>query len=193
MGFNVGKFKPKLSYSSHGITRFLFIGNVTKMKGVHLLIEAWEKIDTSNAELHICGDIQIDMMDLVQNCISNKKNIFFHGYVQPNLWFEKCDVFVFPSLSEGFSRVVIEAAASGLPVIVSKDATDANLFQNNANGFIIDGTPDELIKKIKKFIGNFPLIEKIGKSASEDFSKLTWESFGKNTAYILKNIHENNR
>ena len=191
MGFHNKELDKKLVYRKEGVTKFLFIGNVTMMKGVHIIFEAWNKLDTSKAELHICGSVYEDMKDSLNKFIKSNKNVFYHGYVKPKEWFNKCDVFVFPSLSEGFSRVVIEAAASGIPVIASKPSTDKRLFIDNKNGYIINPTPEDLANKIQMIMGDFKTIEEVGRSSAEDFSSLSWDNFGRNTAEILLSITGN--
>ena len=188
MGFDNKEIGNKPLYKKEGVTKFLFIGNVTMMKGVHLIFEAWKKLDTSKAELHICGSVYEDMKDNLDKFIKSNKNVFYHGYVKPIEWFNKCDVFVFPSLSEGFSRVVIEAAASGMPVIATKSSTDKSLFIDNKNGFIIDSSSEDLANKIQMIIGDFKTIKEVGKSSAERFSSLSWNKFGRNTAEILLSI-----
>ena len=188
MGFDNKTIKMKSKYKESGLTKFLYIGNVTKMKGVHVILDAWTKIDTSSAELHICGSLYEDISDTFNEFVKLNDNVFYHGYVKPAEWFAKCDVFIFPSLSEGFSRVVVEAAASGIPVIVTKAATDQRLFADNENGFIIEATSGDLGNKMQMIIGDFQKIQDVGKRSSRDFSSLSWGSFGKNTAEILSSI-----
>ena len=191
MGFDNKEIEKKSIYKKQGVTKFLFIGNVTMMKGVHLIFEAWNKLDTSKAELHICGSVYEDMKDDMNKFIKSNKNVFYHGYVKPKEWFCKCDVFIFPSLSEGFSRVVIEAAASGIPVIASKSSTDKRLFIDSKNGYIISPTSKDLRKRIQMIMGDFKTIEKVGRSSAEHFSSLSWSNFGRNTAEILLSITKN--
>ena len=193
MGFDRNIISKKELYSSKGKTKFLYVGNVTKMKGVHLILDAWDKIDSSQAELHICGSIYEDMEILIDKYISEYPNIYFHGYVNPSDWFKKCDVFIFPSLSEGFSRVVVEAAASGIAVVVSEVSTDKGLFDEGENGFVIKASSSEISSKIDFLIGEFAMIKKIGMRSAQDFSSLTWASFGKKTADILIEIIERNK
>lgn len=188
MGFDNKELEKKLTYKEKGVTQFLFIGNVTMMKGVHLIFDAWANLDTSQAELHICGTVCEDMEDALNKFCEANDNVFYHGYVKPKEWFDKCDVFVFPSLSEGFSRVVVEAAASGIPVIATKSSTDKRLFTDNKDGFIIEPTSDDLAEKMQMVLGDFRKIEEVGRLSSKNFASLSWDNFGKNTAEILSSI-----
>jgi glycosyltransferase involved in cell wall biosynthesis len=58
--------------------------------------------------------------------------------VRPYLW--SSDVFVFPSLYETFSLVTYEAAASGLPIVVSHLYGVEDLLRDGENGFLIETT-----------------------------------------------------
>ena len=79
----------KSKYNDSGLTKFLYIGNVTKMKGVHVILDAWTKIDTSSAELHICGSLYEDISDTFNEFVKLNDNVFYHGYVKPSEWFAK--------------------------------------------------------------------------------------------------------
>lgn len=188
MGFDSRSVKRKCNYKTQGITKFLYIGNITMMKGIHLIIEAWSLLNTSLSELHICGDIYEDVDEMLGKFVKENENVFYQGYVQPSEWFNECDVFIFPSLSEGFSRVVVEAAASGIPVVVSRSATDEKLFSHGENGFVIEPNSNDLAEKMEILTGDFTRIEQVGKSSAENFSALSWDNFGKNTADILSLI-----
>ena len=70
-------------------------------------------------------------------------------------YFKASDIFIFPSLYDQFGYVVLEALASGLPVICSKNSGASSLIHNGKNGFIIDPDKD-YTKEIQTILKDLP-------------------------------------
>jgi glycosyltransferase involved in cell wall biosynthesis len=177
----------KVFSSDDGITRYLYLGNVTKMKGSHLLLNAWEMVSDKLSELHICGEIYEDMMPSVIAAKQKYNNIFFHGYVDPSTYFKKCDIFVFPSLSESFGRAMLEAAVSGLPILCTRDVALNGLYEIKEFGFYFDSNVGSIAEAMNKIKHNKFKQAKMGMNAKYHFQNLTWEKFGENTVAVLVN------
>lgn len=103
--------------------RFLFVGSVGLRKGAHILMEAWRRAALP-AELWIAGSVE---KPLVASGLQDKllgeipDNVRFLGHVSDmGAVYREADVFVFPSLEEGGPQVTYEAAAHGLPLIVTQ-------------------------------------------------------------------------
>ena len=71
--------------------------------------------------------------------------------VRPYLW--SSDVFVFPSLYETFSLVTYEAAASGLPIVVSQLYGVEDLVRDGDNGFLIETSVAGVIEGLQRILG----------------------------------------
>jgi len=102
--------------------RFLFVGSVGLRKGAHILMEAWRRAALP-AELWIAGSIEkhISEQSLRDRFLGDvPESVRFLGHV-PDIGavYREADVFVFPSFEEGDPQVTYEAAAHGLPLIVT--------------------------------------------------------------------------
>lgn len=103
---------------------FSFAARLTADKGVNELLEAFQEVERkySNVKLLIMGgndNIESLDKDLIEYA-KQSKNVIFTGKVNNvEEYFAAADVFVSPSYREGFGLVVIEAAAMGLPAIVT--------------------------------------------------------------------------
>jgi glycosyltransferase involved in cell wall biosynthesis len=133
--------------------RFIFIGRFETIKGVEILLKAWESlgIDKKDWELCFIGDGKLKPM------LNNIKNITVKNFMQPyDLAQEltKGGCMILPSLKEPWGVVVHECAASGLPIIVSDAVGSANYFViNGYNGFSFNtGDVNSLKEKMLKFI-----------------------------------------
>lgn len=102
--------------------RFLFVGSVGLRKGAHILMEAWRRAALP-AELWIAGSIESELSDpdLREALLGPlPETVRFMGHVSDiGAVYRDADVFVFPSLEEGGPQVTYEAAAYGLPLIVT--------------------------------------------------------------------------
>lgn len=102
--------------------RFLFVGSVGLRKGAHTLMEAWRRAALP-AELWIAGAFEplLAQEDMRQKFLGVLPDtVRFLGHISDiGQVYRAADVFVFPSLEEGGPQVTYEAAAYGLPLIVT--------------------------------------------------------------------------
>ncbi|MGD9335065.1 MAG: glycosyltransferase, partial [Desulfobacterales bacterium] len=78
------------------------------------------------------------------------------------------DIFVFPSTTDTFGNVVLEAQASGIPVIVTdKGGPHENIIENQTGWVIRADDPEDLLEAIRHMIAKPDLIREMGKSARD--------------------------
>jgi glycosyltransferase involved in cell wall biosynthesis len=87
-------------------------------------------------------------------------------------YFKLSDIFIFPSLYDQFGYVVLEALASGLPVICSENSGASSLIKNHHNGFVINPNND-YVEEIEIIISD---LEKFQLNAFETMKKYTLEN-----------------
>jgi glycosyltransferase involved in cell wall biosynthesis len=188
LGVTIKKFTPsnRTNKNDAAIT-YLFVADATVMKGLQYLLEAWSQLKLKSAQLIICGKMGWDMKKIVRTYKSTK-GVIFAGHVR-NPWdyFRSASVFVLPSLIEGMSRVVLEAMASGLPVITTPNA--GFVITDNEDGFIVPVRDvDALMEKILHFYENRSEIERMGANARRKAETLSWEKNSERTADIIEVI-----
>jgi glycosyltransferase involved in cell wall biosynthesis len=113
-------FKPMDSAGPRKTFRVCFAGRVELAKGVVYLLQAWKKLSLSDAELVMVGEVAAEMTPLVGEYAT--ASVRLEGYLPANRLAEayrETDVFAFPSVNEGLARVLLEAMASGLPVVAT--------------------------------------------------------------------------
>jgi glycosyltransferase involved in cell wall biosynthesis len=118
-----------------------FLGRIEEGKGLRELLAGFNDLQSERfyeLELKIAGDGSI-LSELMQ-CNKNV-NVTFCGKLNRNEVFDFLDginLFVFPSSSEGFPKVVLEAMATGLPIITSNVSILPELVETNNCGLILD-------------------------------------------------------
>lgn len=117
----------------------LYVGRVSFEKNIHLVIEAYQKMDHTQCHLVIVG--HGPAFDEIQNtCWSSNIPVTFTGYLQGHdlsQAYASADIFAFPSVTETFGQVVLEAMASGLPVIGLEAEGVKDLVQHQKTGLLL--------------------------------------------------------
>ncbi len=81
-------------------------------------------------------------------------------------WMRRAQVFLFPSCLEAFGIVVLEAMASGLPVIYSRLHSGTEIIQNNVNGYLVDpASTDEITRRVVDVCRNLPHSQSLADAA----------------------------
>jgi glycosyltransferase involved in cell wall biosynthesis len=182
----------------------LFVGYITPRKGIDILIKSLEILiknyGFNNIILHIAGDLERDPVfsrKIRDYCYSAglEKNVRIYGRVSENKLYELytlSDIFVFPSLWEGFGMVLIEAMHYRLPIVTTDAGAIPYLVKNGINGFLVPaGDAKQLAQATRKLIESSDLRRQIGENNYRLASKFTWdESFTKIKPF-LDDIFEN--
>ena len=129
-------------HNCNGAFKFLYVGRISKEKNVDILVKAFDKLNEKGnnpAYLVLVGDGPL-LPELRKRCARNK-NIIFTGILHDEdlaQAYASSDVFVFPSTTDTFGNVVLEAQASGLPTIVSNIGGPSEIVQSNESGLAVD-------------------------------------------------------
>lgn len=87
------------------------------------------------------------------------------------------DIFVFPSLMEGLPSVLLEAMASGMPVITTETCGMPDIVENNFNGLLIPPADATAIEKaILELAESEETRRRLGRAAQESMKRYTWEN-----------------
>lgn len=161
-GFNKDLFNGIKRNPSTKI-RFGFLGRLVPVKGISLLIDAFNEIDHSIAELTIYGKLPRSHMFLKKKCLNSAINFKgSYNYKEISKVLSNIDVLVTPSIwFENSPLVIHEAFLAKIPVITSNLGGMAELVIHEKNGLLFEpGNLEDLIEKINIFIKNPKLIEK---------------------------------
>jgi glycosyltransferase involved in cell wall biosynthesis len=155
--------------------RFLFLGHLSARKGLRQLLEAWKGVEKGELVLMGGGDPEPWKQMAGANVIfpggGNRARVLEE--------MEKADVFVFPSLFEGFGLVLLESMAAGLPVITTPNTGGPDVIEEGKEGFIVPaGSVGALREKMEWLIQNPSRAVEMGRQAHARASHFTWETYG---------------
>lgn len=161
--------EPELLIEGTGLrdkkVQFVFLGSLIPRKGAHILLEAWQQINSSNAKLKLygfCAD-KVYSEQILCN-ISKLENVNYEGAFMP-LDLAKilsgADVVVIPSTGENYPLIIQEAFSANVPVVASRVSGVPEIVHNGKNGFLFEPeNTRELAKKIEKIVRKPKLIDK---------------------------------
>lgn len=187
-GVDTEKYKPGHGvYSEKSKTKILSVGRLNEQKGIQNLLKACYALNQNGLNgkfsLEILGDgPSRKMLEKLTKDMCLQDRVFFTGWVSKNEIADKyntADIFVLPSLDEGMSNALLEAMATGLPVVASDLAGD-NLLINEENALIIPVNNDLLLANaLKKLILNKDLRDEMGQKNVLIARNFSWVEFAK--------------
>ena len=117
------------------------MGGVGQRKGVKYLLEAFEQIRGKGVELTLAGPLPADMRPLAayRGLVRLTGRLDQEEIVRE---MQQAHVLVLPSVFEGFGLVIVEAMATGLPVIASTHSAGPDVIREGRDGFVME--PDDV-------------------------------------------------
>lgn len=161
--------------------KLIYVGEISYRKGIHHLLKTISEFKNDQVELFLCGDY--NTKSKLFNQYKDISNIHFLGFVTRDILatqYASSNVFVFPTLGEGYGLVILEALSVGLPCIVSDLAGGNDAITNGLNGFEFRaGDNDALKSHIQWFIDNPDKISEMSINSRNSVMDQTWDSYGR--------------
>ena len=178
-GVNTTKYPYKERQTPKRVN-FVFVGSYTERKGIFYLMTAAKRLEDEGFDftLKMTGRAKFNPEMFAKYGL---KNVELHHNLSHEELLEllhSSDVFVFPSLCEGFAFVIIEAMSTGLPIISTTSTAGRDMVREGIDGYTINpACVDELYEKMKYFIENPDQCPAMGKKAATMAKSITWENF----------------
>ena len=167
--------KEKISTTSNlkiNKNTLLYVGTVDTRKGISFLIDSLIILSKKNVRpfLHIVGKIvNQELYDTIQDKIKQYNlNVVFHGFVEQKEMiklYKTSELFVFPSLMEGFGMSINEAMAYGLPVVCFNNSAMPYSVNNERGRLISDKNSKEFADAIEEILSNSDLRNSLSENA----------------------------
>ena len=157
-----------------------YLGAYGPDKGLVYLIKAWEMLNYNDSILIFAGN-QTEYLEPFIRQYANTGRYHILGYVKDvGELYNRCSVYVQPSVTEAFGMEVIEAMSYGHPVIVSYGAGSADCVRDGVDGFVVSAMDIKAIAdKVQYFKDNTSEIERMGKNAREKSLDYSWDKIKK--------------
>ena len=175
--------------------RLLFLGQLRREKGIHLLPNALAAFG-SNVHLSIAGDG--DLNSLVTDWTARDRRISFHGFLRAQAkerLLANSDVLVFPSIwTENAPLVIAEAMMRGLPVVASDLGAIPEFVSHEKDGLLFPaGDSTALAGQIQRLLREPGLLSRLSVGALRSAENWTIPTMGNRYLEIYQSIHSRER
>ncbi len=177
-GVDLQRFVPATNLpSTQRPLKLLFVGRINQRKGIKYLLQALDLLNSRKVELTVCGRA-VDSLDLFRPYVDRVN-------IRPSVSaealqtaFQEADLFVLPSVAEGFGQVLLESLASGLPILSTTHTAAPDLITHGEQGFIVEpGRPDLLAAQIDWALTHRQELQSMRSAARSAASRFTVERF----------------
>jgi glycosyltransferase involved in cell wall biosynthesis len=174
--------------------RLLSVGRIVHQKGLDLAMRALGDLKEMDWEWHIAGDgPQMSVLQSLAKELGLGDRVRFLGW-QSRQELMKCygqaNIFLFPSRHEGMPNALLEAMASGLPVIASCIAGNEELVVDGETGYLVPSEDIEALRAaLKKLLSDPESRQQMG-NASRQYveANYSWESTAQQYALLLEKV-----
>lgn len=200
IGLDYKKFasKPKRNLKKKlGLQNKFVILNVSRLnpqKNIEMILKVIQKIDDKNVVFVHIGAIADkkykEKLDSLVNELKIKDKVKFLGPVYDedlSKYYKIGDVFLQTSHKESFGISLIEAMASGLPILTVKEGVAVDVIKEGKTGFMVSNE-EEIFRKINKLLKNRKLINDIGKNAKKKAKEYDWKNIVDGLEEIYKEV-----
>ena len=196
LGVDTNLFVPPKKVFQKDNYEILFAGYLYKLKGVEYLIRAMQIVakEHRGVKLRIVGNgPDKPRLKRLAETLRIGDNVIFEGLVphmQMPRYYQRCDVFCFPTLGEPFGKAVIEAMACAKPVIASSIGGPAEIIQNQKTGLLVPpAQPKILATRITELLADKTKIKQMGANARKTvIEKYSWEKISETYHSMYKNL-----
>lgn len=169
-GVDTELFQPATNRKKTKKPIALYVGRLSTEKNLDLLVKIWKKC--RDCELWLVGD------GPYRAGLENQlPHATFFGYQigqRLSELYASADLFIFPSVTDTFGNVVLEAQASGLPTIVTSVGGPKELVEDGITGFVAKPTAAAFNHCLDKLVKNSTLRKKMAQSARRAALTANW-------------------
>jgi glycosyltransferase involved in cell wall biosynthesis len=171
------KQRSKLGIGDDDLVLLFVAAGDWKRKGLALIIEALARMRMPNAKLLVAGSEDIAYYRLLSRQSGVARQVIFLGSVTEIETVYACaDLFVYPSAYEAFPLVVLEAAATGLPMVVTRTSGTSQIVVDGDNGFVVERSAAAIADAVTKLAGDPALRTQMGSRAGASSQQYTRSS-----------------
>lgn len=178
-----------------GSDRFciLYVGRLEPYKGVADLIEALSILNDPTICLKIAGDGSLNQVlrQQAKDLGLNDRVAFMGGIRKQEMpdVYSSADALCLPSIVEGMSNVVLEAMASGLPVVVTDIPGSRDLVQNDRSGLIVPPSePGKVAEALQKLASNAETRKRFSAAARIKAGEMSWKKVAEDYIAIYERV-----
>jgi len=163
----------------HHPIHFIYAGSLNPQKGIHRLFEALERLPFHSYVLTLAGRWVPGFREWLERRYRVHYEHFGHVGA-PELYnlYRRSHVLVLPSLCDGFGLVLLDAMASGIPVIASDRTAGPDIIRHGAEGYLVRaGDTEDLQRALERCLHDPVSLAEMGTRARIQAAQFTWRVY----------------
>jgi starch synthase len=182
LGVDTELFRPATRARTKTLT-IGFVGRIEQRKGISYLVAAFDALRPRNARLLMVGRPVGSSRPWMREGVEHHSAVARWDLPQ---FYAQMDVFVLPSLIEGFGLTALEAMACGVPVIVSENTFGTDVVLDGYNGYVVPiRDVDAIVDRVRTLRNNESLRSTMGLNARATAEQYSWEAFGRRLLALI--------
>jgi glycosyltransferase involved in cell wall biosynthesis len=178
-GVDLGRFDPRLRRRGlfAGEVNVLYCGRLTKEKGADLLADAFLAAHAQDPRLHLVLAGGGPEEEVLRSRLGEHASFlgWLNGQDLPRAY-ASADAFMFASRTDTFGQVILEAQASGLPVVAVAEGGPVSLIAHGETGLLAAPDAEALAESLLSIVHAPRLRSRLSKTGLAAVQERTWES-----------------
>ncbi len=174
--------------------KLLFVGQPARRKGWEYFVRAMPHVlkEHPDAKAVFIGYRSDKSVENLCRELGVEKNTVFLGFLKEDekiAAYQSSDLFVFPTLYEGFGIIFLEAMASGLPIVTTNTAGNNEIVENGKNGLLTKCKDEQAVSDaIVKLLSDRRMMARIRKNNIKKSKSCDWKNVAKNYMEVYESV-----
>jgi UDP-glucose:(heptosyl)LPS alpha-1,3-glucosyltransferase len=184
------RLREKLGISSV-VPVLIFVANEFDRKGLKVIIEALPLLKIPELRLLVLGgDNKFPYLGLTRKLGVDGQVLFLGNVQEISQHYAASDLFILPTFYEASSLAVLEAAASGLPLLVTKVNGTEEFVVDGANGYFISRDPEDIAEKIQLLISDSEKLRTLSVNARRTAERYSWDQISESILSLYRQVFD---
>lgn len=154
----------------------LCVGSLEPRKNLEMLLAAFQLLDRDNLQLVVAGSANPKVFRRIPDLVRDDERIIFTGHLDDRALaalYRRAEIFVYPSLFEGFGLPPLEAQACGCPVLVAEAGALPEVFANSAL-FCDPDDPEDIAGRMARLLDDAGLRQQLREAGRKNAARFSW-------------------
>ena len=154
----------------------LYVGTLSLRKGLWDLIQIARQLQGKPIEISCVGPVPPESMELLRKAGSNVRVVGKIPQRDLPKWYAAADLFVFPTIEDGFAVVLTQALANSVPVLTTTNSAGPDLIVDGRHGFVLPiRKPEAFVEKIKWALEHRKEVAEMVRYLHDEYQPRTWD------------------
>ena len=171
--------------------KMIYVGQISYRKGIHHLLETVKNLGGEHVNLILAGSYSKNS-DLYTR-YKDVSNVEFLGFITRDVlerYYQDSDIFIFPTLGEGYGLVVLESLSTGTPVVTSNLAGGNDIIKDGYNGYVFEAGNDvDMVEKLSMILNNMNQLPLMSENSYKSVTNMSWENYYKKIQHSILKIN----